>query len=270
MTNRLLERYRDELRILADRIGGAAESLEEEARSTTGGDAGGNLSNAPMHLGDLGSATYTQELSATLLENETFLRAEINAALARIDRGAYGFCERCGQAVAEERLEAVPYTRFCAPCAEVVGSGLQVNMNEGRPVDWSGSMLTHDQRAETGRPARGAGGRAPFTDLEKDVEPDSGNSDRHATGTAGGGTAVGGLAGTNVGRGDPDEAALEEAMGSSEFDVEIEGDDAPTEAYSGPAGGAVGGTPANKRARGGKTGGGLSPRPGRGDSPTGQ
>src|SRR5207249_3389619 len=80
-------------------------------------------------------------------------------------------------------------------------------------------------------------------------------ADVHASGTPGGGTAVGGLAGTNRGGGDPADADLEGAMGSSEFDVEAEedeGDAEETQAFAGPAGGAVGGTPANKRTRGGK------------------
>src|SRR5262249_5318457 len=40
------------------------------------------------------------------------------------------------------------------------------------------------------------------------------SSDIHAAGTAGGGSEVGGLAGTNVGDGDPDNADLERAFGS--------------------------------------------------------
>lgn len=41
----------------------------------------------------------------------------IEAALKRIDAGEYGFCARCGAAIAEERLDAVPYTPFCHSCA---------------------------------------------------------------------------------------------------------------------------------------------------------
>jgi hypothetical protein len=67
---------------------------------------------------------------------------------------------------------------------------------------------------------------------------------------------MGGLAGSNAGRGDPNLKELEKAMGSDQPDTETEDDEAdesPPQAYSGPSGGAVGGTPANKRARGGKS-----------------
>ncbi len=43
--------------------------------------------------------------------------ARIDAALARIDSGEYGFCARCGTEISPERLDAVPYTPFCRNCA---------------------------------------------------------------------------------------------------------------------------------------------------------
>ncbi|HVW01763.1 MAG TPA: hypothetical protein VHB77_15535 [Planctomycetaceae bacterium] len=78
--------------------------------------------------------------------------------------------------------------------------------------------------------------------------------DRFAAGTPGGGTEVGGLAGTNVGDGDPDNADLETPMGTS---VEEEEDAGPP--YSGHAGGAVGGTPAQGRVTGGDAGDRIAP-----------
>jgi RNA polymerase-binding transcription factor DksA len=41
----------------------------------------------------------------------------IRAALARIDAGEYGYCVKCGEAIAEERLDVVPATPFCRNCA---------------------------------------------------------------------------------------------------------------------------------------------------------
>jgi RNA polymerase-binding transcription factor DksA len=236
MQQQQIEEYRGRLDELLARIEGTATSLEEEARVGTGDPEGGNLSKTPMHLADLGSETYLQQLNATLLENEVHLSREIRDALERVRRGTYGTCEGCGQEIPAGRLDALPYARYCTSCAARLGSGLDVNFNEGRP-DWAG----------------------PF-----------GNTDRHAAGTAGGGTAVGGLAGTNVGHGDPDNADLEQAMGSGQFDADIEENRDDEEGFAGQAGGAVGGTPAGKRASGGRTGGGINPRPGKGDSATGQ
>lgn len=42
---------------------------------------------------------------------------EIDAATARLDAGTYGICERCGTAIAADRLEARPVARLCIRCA---------------------------------------------------------------------------------------------------------------------------------------------------------
>lgn len=41
----------------------------------------------------------------------------IQAALRRLREGAFGFCTKCGNEVADKRLELLPDTPFCASCA---------------------------------------------------------------------------------------------------------------------------------------------------------
>jgi len=43
--------------------------------------------------------------------------AEIDDALRRIDVATYGICEGCGQPIADERLVARPFARYCIACA---------------------------------------------------------------------------------------------------------------------------------------------------------
>ena len=45
--------------------------------------------------------------------------AELDAALARVEDGSYGTCERCGRPVGAERLEARPEARTCIDCARL-------------------------------------------------------------------------------------------------------------------------------------------------------
>jgi RNA polymerase-binding transcription factor DksA len=256
MTEKKLDKYRNQLRAMAARVMGDAAALEEDARTATGGQAGGNLSNAPMHLADLGTEVYMQVLNSTLLNNEETIRDEVVAAIRRIDEGNFGACENCGKKIPDARLEVLPYTRHCAPCAELLESGADVNVNIGRP---QGETQTASPRKSTS----GRGGFAgpddelPLTDGEDEEQGEP--VDIHAAGTPGGGSAVGGLAGVNTGSGDPDDADLENAMGSSAYDATLDVDDEETSAYSGPAGGAVGGTPAGKRAVGGKGPGRTKP-----------
>lgn len=41
---------------------------------------------------------------------------EVDAALSRIASGTYGTCEKCGEPIAEARLEARPTARTCVTC----------------------------------------------------------------------------------------------------------------------------------------------------------
>lgn len=43
---------------------------------------------------------------------------QISGALRRIEEGAYGRCEKCGNAIPVERLQVLPHARFCVPCQE--------------------------------------------------------------------------------------------------------------------------------------------------------
>ena len=42
---------------------------------------------------------------------------QIRAALKRIEDGSYGDCVRCGEPIAEARLDALPWTPLCRRCA---------------------------------------------------------------------------------------------------------------------------------------------------------
>ena len=43
---------------------------------------------------------------------------DINRALQRLADGDYGVCLSCGKAIAEQRLEVMPYALECVGCAE--------------------------------------------------------------------------------------------------------------------------------------------------------
>ena len=45
--------------------------------------------------------------------------AEIDQALVRADDGRYGRCTDCGETIAPARLEALPATPRCLPCARL-------------------------------------------------------------------------------------------------------------------------------------------------------
>jgi RNA polymerase-binding transcription factor DksA len=133
MNQATMLQFKRRLEELAGRTSSDVEVLKERALEGSGGQAGGELSNSPTHLADAGSTEYLHELNSTLLENEAFLTNEAWAALERIEAGSFGTCERCGGEIAEERLDALPFTRVCFPCAEATDAGADVNLNAGRP-----------------------------------------------------------------------------------------------------------------------------------------
>lgn len=257
MNKQQLEQYRKRLLQDGARVQRTADSVEEHARMATGGQAFGNLSNAPMHLGDMGTEVYLQELNSTLLENEIYLCDEIRDALERIDKGTFGRCEHCQADIVPERLEILPHARYCTPCAEKMDEGRPVNFNHGRLQPGPGTLNPHDDGPEERRVPPGKGRAA-----KRDAEPETG--DVHAAGTPGGGTAVGGLAGTNIGAGDPINADLETAMGSGNYDVGEEPNQEEDEAFPAPSRAKGEEPPAVKQNGGGKKRAGQKPKTGTG------
>jgi len=250
MIKRNLDAYRRRLKQLAERMQSDASAVIEQAREPSGGQGAGDLSNAPMHLGDMGTEEFLQDVNATLLENEEYLVNEAREALRRIENGTFGRCEECGQAIPAERLDALPYARFCTHCAEAVGLSDSLRRPTRRAetvVNRSPSPADPNVVPPQLSRERETREDPPFENLSRraDDEHPGGN---HAAGTPGGGTAVGGLAGSNAGYGDPDIEELEEAMASGLFDREGPIDEPKETPKAGPAGGAVGGSPANKRA----------------------
>ncbi|TNC90765.1 MAG: conjugal transfer protein TraR [Thalassolituus sp.] len=43
---------------------------------------------------------------------------QIRQTLTRMDKGLYGICSGCGEAITPARLAAIPYTSHCVDCAE--------------------------------------------------------------------------------------------------------------------------------------------------------
>jgi RNA polymerase-binding protein DksA len=117
MSEKEVEDYRRQLLELGKTLQRNRSTLVQEGLRTTGGEASGSLSNTPLHLADLGSDNFEQEVTLSLLETEQQRLGEIAAALERIDKGTFGHCEECHQEIGRERLRALPYTRLCIDCA---------------------------------------------------------------------------------------------------------------------------------------------------------
>lgn len=82
---------------------------EEQARAL-------EIGNDDAGSSDLALRDVIQELALKLGDRESKAVADIDQALMRMKEGSYGLCIRCGHAIDERRLEAVPTARYDAAC----------------------------------------------------------------------------------------------------------------------------------------------------------
>ena len=71
-------------------------------------------------LGDQATSAYNREFLFELGNGDRRLLKEVVSALQKIAEGGFGACERCGEAIAEKRLEALPFARYCIECQRAV------------------------------------------------------------------------------------------------------------------------------------------------------
>ena len=73
----------------------------------------GELSSIDNHPGDVATEMYDREKDISLLEHDEFQLERIDSALHSIEEGHYGTCAVCQQPIPYERMQAVPYTKYC-------------------------------------------------------------------------------------------------------------------------------------------------------------
>src|SRR6266508_341680 len=62
---------------------------------------------------DAGTATFERERDLSLVNNLHDLIEKVDKALAKMDEGTYGLCQRCGKPIEKARLKALPYASLC-------------------------------------------------------------------------------------------------------------------------------------------------------------
>jgi DnaK suppressor protein len=63
-------------------------------------------------------ALQSQQMAAALIQRNREELVRVERALTRLRSGDYGVCSRCGDEIAEARLQAVPDAVVCRDCAE--------------------------------------------------------------------------------------------------------------------------------------------------------
>jgi len=104
---RMLDAKRDELAALSGISADARKPVELDQQSV------GRLSRMDaMQMQAMAEATERQRAVEL---------ARIEAALARLEAGDFGYCARCDEPIGDKRLQLDPATPFCIDCA---GNGI--------------------------------------------------------------------------------------------------------------------------------------------------
>ncbi|WP_456698116.1 TraR/DksA family transcriptional regulator [Aeromicrobium sp. P5_D10] len=67
---------------------------------------------------DVGSKGLERDAEMSLAANQRELLLQTEKALDRLDKGSYGQCEVCGEAIGKNRLMAFPRATLCMTCKQ--------------------------------------------------------------------------------------------------------------------------------------------------------
>lgn len=107
------------LQELAAQLKGQLEQLDK-GLGQSAREALQELASYDNHPGDLGSEVFERSKDLALRDQLQRRLQAVRQALARVEAGTYGYCQRCGQPVEKGRLEALPETAWCLACRQVV------------------------------------------------------------------------------------------------------------------------------------------------------
>lgn len=95
----------------------ALAQFDERAKVSQQEDDG-DLTAYPFHPADDGTDTMEQEKDFLLASKEGRLVYWIDEALRTLykEPGRFGVCQNCGRSIDFERLDIVPWARYCVEC----------------------------------------------------------------------------------------------------------------------------------------------------------
>ena len=100
---------------LEEQVGHLRREIEEQ-----GADPDSDEVELAQDVG-FSDRSHTTEERSRLISVVTSLRSnlrEVDHALAKLEAGTYGTCERCGRPISPERLEALPWAMLCMECKQ--------------------------------------------------------------------------------------------------------------------------------------------------------
>jgi len=84
----------------------------------------------PHDEGDLSQQSHEEWIFLNRNTLDIKLLREVQAALRRIEQGAYGVCYECEEPISVKRLDAVPWAKFCVSCQERIAASAEMGNEE--------------------------------------------------------------------------------------------------------------------------------------------
>ncbi|HVE74456.1 MAG TPA: TraR/DksA C4-type zinc finger protein [Mycobacteriales bacterium] len=105
------DEIRSQLEQMIRELDSASSTLEHE-----GATEDSELSHNDQHPADSATLLQDADRQAAIIEAAADQRAQVEAALARLDAGTYGTCLDCGAQIPAARLLARPEAARCVTC----------------------------------------------------------------------------------------------------------------------------------------------------------
>ncbi len=111
-------RYNELKNMLEERRRGLQAEVQGKMRGVREEGTWGGKLNEVLDAVESAEADIQEDLEFALVQMKSETLNKVNDALARLERGDYGFCYECGEEIGEKRLRALPFAVRCKDCEE--------------------------------------------------------------------------------------------------------------------------------------------------------
>jgi DnaK suppressor protein len=111
------ERYAGLRRILEERRREMVSEVQGKIRDVRS-EAAGTPVNGVLDAAESSDADIQEDIELALIQMKAETLTRIDEALARLEKGTFGFCTECGEEISERRLRALPFALRCKDCEE--------------------------------------------------------------------------------------------------------------------------------------------------------
>lgn len=130
----------ERINYLKNRLEEMRDSLTKNLKNNNTGESikesTGELSSYDNHPADQASNTFELEKETGVQDNELLLLKKVEKALhiLNFENEQFGKCQKCGEFIDQERMEALPYTLVCRGCMPKE-TEQEYDSKEDRPVE---------------------------------------------------------------------------------------------------------------------------------------